>query len=124
MYLRKGFRRHANVLHRIVVDKGKSQLRILHMCEYIHGKSGIPVGKVIGEDHIAACTKERIESIHHGGQTKVGAIMQKWLHELEMKEVDHVINIICCHVILITNGVELDADSMVEDGNVKGTLHG
>ena len=75
MYLRKGFRRHANVLHRIVVDKGEGQLRILHMCEYIHGKSEIPVGKVIGEDHITACTKEPIEFIHHRGQTKVGAIM-------------------------------------------------
>ena len=60
MYLRKGFRRHTNVLRRIVVDKGEGQLRILHVCEYIHGKSGIPVGKVISEDHIAARTKELI----------------------------------------------------------------
>jgi len=25
---------------------------------------------------------------------------------------------------LIANGVELDADSMIEDGNVEGSLHG
>lgn len=75
MYLCKGFRRHANVFHRIVIDKGECQLWILHVCEYILGKSEVPVGKVIGEDHIAVRTKEPIELIHHRCQTKVGAIM-------------------------------------------------
>ena len=75
MYLRKGFRRYANVLHRIIIDKGEGQLRILHVRKYIHGKSSIPVGKVISEDHIAARTKEAVQLIHRGGQTKVGAIV-------------------------------------------------
>jgi hypothetical protein len=41
-----------------------------------------------------------------------------------MKEIHHVIDIIRRHVILIANGVELDANCVIEDGNVKGTLHG
>jgi hypothetical protein len=41
-----------------------------------------------------------------------------------MEEIDHVIDIIRHHVILIANSVELDADSMIENGNVKGALHG
>jgi hypothetical protein len=43
---------------------------------------------------------------------------------MQTEEIHHVIDIICRHVILIANGVELDADSMIEDGNVEGTLHG
>jgi hypothetical protein len=41
-----------------------------------------------------------------------------------MEEIDHVIDIIRHHVILIANGVELDANSMIEDGNMEGSLHG
>jgi hypothetical protein len=43
---------------------------------------------------------------------------------MQMEEIDHVIDIIYHHVILIANSVELDADSMIEDGNMEGSLHG
>ena len=75
LYLRKGSSRYVNVSRRIVLNKGEGQLRILHMREYIHGESEVPVGKVIGEDHIAACAKEPVQLIHRGGQTQIGAIV-------------------------------------------------
>ena len=43
---------------------------------------------------------------------------------MRLEEIDHVIDIIRCYIFLITNGIELDADRMIEDGNVKGALHG